>query len=96
MDAWLKYHLGAAIHSSCCFMSNALDKRISDVRFGNIPTTSIRRPLSRVNAGTNLGLPQFRCKAAAGRRSFLESREPLCDRLDRGFAVCGDFFDASV
>jgi len=34
-----------------------------------------------------MGLPQFRCKAAAGRRSFLESREPLRSHLPWGCAA---------
>jgi len=65
-------------------------------RLRELRLTGMAEALADVRGGDKLGLPQFRCKAAAGRRSFLESREPLCDRLDRGFAVCGDFFDASV
>ena len=43
-----------------------------------------------------LGLPQLHFKAAAGKTSFLESREPLRDRSGRGFSICGDFIDARI
>src|SRR5690606_7696304 len=41
IDSWLKYRLGAAVHSSCCSMRTAPAKRISEARFGKIPTTSV-------------------------------------------------------
>src|SRR5690606_16853232 len=48
-----------------------------------------------VIAGTKMALPHFWCNPAADWRNPLESREPLCDRFAWGFAVCGDFFEAS-
>src|SRR5690606_16574180 len=40
-------------------------------------------------------LPHFWCNLAVGWRNIPESREPLCDCFSWGFAVCGNFFEAS-
>src|SRR5690606_10991712 len=46
-------------------------------------------------AGNILALPHFRCNLAVDWRNLPDSREPLCDCFGWGFAVCGDFFEAS-
>src|SRR5690606_20578650 len=60
IDSWLKYRLGAAVHSSCCSMRTAPAKRISEARFGKIPTTSVRRPISRINRSN--GFVECNCR----------------------------------
>src|SRR5690606_33870664 len=48
-----------------------------------------------VNADYKMALPHFRCNLAVDWRNLPDSREPLCDCFGWGFAVCGDFFEAS-
>src|SRR5690606_3926096 len=54
IDSWLKYRREAAVHSSCCSWRTAPARRITAARLGKIPTTSVRRPISRLRRSKGL------------------------------------------
>ncbi len=54
MDSWLKYRRGAAAHASLGSISTAPQIRRVAARFGKMPTTSARRPISRFSRSSGL------------------------------------------